>query len=119
MSASAKGSTTWCRSRPTSTSTGCSRRSGEDARVTTGDDRWIDRALFHAARGAGRTSPNPLVGAVVVTVDGVVVGQGYHARAGEPHAEVHALTEAGVQARGATMYCTLEPCSHHGRTGPC
>ncbi len=79
----------------------------------------MERALFHAARGRGRTSPNPLVGAVVVSADGVVVGQGYHQRAGEPHAEVHALTEAGPRARGATLYCTLEPCCHVGRTGPC
>lgn len=77
------------------------------------------RALFHAARGRGRTSPNPMVGAVVVSPEGVVVGQGYHARAGEPHAEIHALEEAGEGARGATLYCTLEPCSHVGRTGPC
>jgi diaminohydroxyphosphoribosylaminopyrimidine deaminase / 5-amino-6-(5-phosphoribosylamino)uracil reductase len=77
------------------------------------------RALFQAARGCGRTSPNPLVGAVVVTREAVVVGQGYHARAGGPHAEVHALEAAGSAARGATLYCTLEPCSHHGRTGPC
>jgi diaminohydroxyphosphoribosylaminopyrimidine deaminase/5-amino-6-(5-phosphoribosylamino)uracil reductase len=80
---------------------------------------YMERALFHAARGAGRTSPNPLVGAVVVSADGVVVGQGFHQRAGEAHAEVHALAEAGVRARGATLYCTLEPCCHHGRTGPC
>src|SRR5215212_5663593 len=79
----------------------------------------MDRALFHAARGAGRTSLNPLVGAVVVSGDGVVVGQGYHERAGEPHAEVHAILAAGDRARGATLYCTLEPCAHRGRTGPC
>ena len=77
------------------------------------------RALFHAARGSGRTSPNPLVGAVVVSADGVVVGQGFHERAGEPHAEVHALAAAGARARGATLYSTLEPCCHQGRTGPC
>ena len=69
------------------------------------------RALFHAARGRGRTSPNPLVGAVVVSTDGVVVGQGYHERAGEAHAEVRALDGAGARARGATLYCTLEPCA--------
>jgi diaminohydroxyphosphoribosylaminopyrimidine deaminase/5-amino-6-(5-phosphoribosylamino)uracil reductase len=80
---------------------------------------YMDRALFHAARGAGRTSPNPLVGAVVVSADGVVVGQGFHQRAGEAHAEVVALAEAGSRARGATLYCTLEPCCHQGRTGPC
>jgi diaminohydroxyphosphoribosylaminopyrimidine deaminase / 5-amino-6-(5-phosphoribosylamino)uracil reductase len=80
---------------------------------------YMERALFHAARGAGRTSPNPLVGAVVVSAEGVVVGQGFHQRAGEAHAEVHALGEAGARARGATLYCTLEPCCHQGRTGPC
>jgi len=77
------------------------------------------RALFHAARGRGRTSPNPLVGAVVVSADGVVVGQGFHERAGGAHAEVNALDEAGARARGGTLYCTLEPCAHVGRTGPC
>jgi diaminohydroxyphosphoribosylaminopyrimidine deaminase/5-amino-6-(5-phosphoribosylamino)uracil reductase len=80
---------------------------------------YMERALFHAARGRGRTSPNPLVGAVVVSADGVVVGQGFHERAGEPHAEIHALTAAGPRARGATLYSTLEPCCHQGRTGPC
>lgn len=83
------------------------------------DAVWMDRALFHAARGAGRTSPNPLVGAVVVARDGVIVGQGHHERAGEAHAEVVALDAAGDLARGATLYCTLEPCAHQGRTGPC
>ena len=77
------------------------------------------RALEHARRGVGRTTPNPLVGACVVTDDGVVVGQGAHERAGEAHAEIHALEEAGEAARGATLYCTLEPCVHQGRTGPC
>jgi len=79
----------------------------------------MDRALLLAERAAGRTSPNPMVGAVVVSRDGVVVGSGHHARAGEAHAEVRALDEAGEAARGATLYCTLEPCSHHGRTPPC
>jgi diaminohydroxyphosphoribosylaminopyrimidine deaminase/5-amino-6-(5-phosphoribosylamino)uracil reductase len=83
------------------------------------DRRWMRRALQHARRGLGQTTPNPVVGACVVTGDGVVVGQGAHERAGEPHAEVHALDEAGTAARGATLYCTLEPCSHTGRTGPC
>jgi len=79
----------------------------------------MDRALMLAERGRGRTSPNPLVGAVVVSPDGVIVGQGFHRRVGEAHAETIALDEAGARARGATLYCTLEPCSHHGRTGPC
>jgi diaminohydroxyphosphoribosylaminopyrimidine deaminase / 5-amino-6-(5-phosphoribosylamino)uracil reductase len=77
------------------------------------------RALHHAQRGLGRTTPNPVVGACVVTDEGVVVADGAHVRAGEPHAEVHALERAGVSARGATLYCTLEPCAHTGRTGPC
>lgn len=77
------------------------------------------RALEHARRGLGRTSPNPVVGACVVSDDGVVLGDGAHERAGEAHAEVHALDEAGEAARGATLYCTLEPCGHVGRTGPC
>ncbi|HUU33559.1 MAG TPA: bifunctional diaminohydroxyphosphoribosylaminopyrimidine deaminase/5-amino-6-(5-phosphoribosylamino)uracil reductase RibD, partial [Vicinamibacterales bacterium] len=77
------------------------------------------RALFHAARAQGATVPNPLVGAVVVDADGVVVGQGFHARAGDPHAETVALAAAGGRSRGATMYVTLEPCCHTGRTGPC
>jgi diaminohydroxyphosphoribosylaminopyrimidine deaminase / 5-amino-6-(5-phosphoribosylamino)uracil reductase len=80
---------------------------------------YMDRALLLAARGRGRTSPNPMVGAVVVSRDGIIEGQGFHERAGEAHAEVHALARAGARARGATLYCTLEPCSHVGRTGPC
>ena len=76
-------------------------------------------ALALAERGRGRTSPNPLVGAVIVDDSGVVVGTGFHERAGEAHAEVYALRAAGARARGATLYCTLEPCSHTGRTGPC
>ena len=83
------------------------------------DADYMDRALFLAARGRGRTRPNPMVGAVVVSPDGVIVGQGFHERAGQAHAEVHALEMAGPLARGATMYCTLEPCCHQGRTGPC
>jgi diaminohydroxyphosphoribosylaminopyrimidine deaminase/5-amino-6-(5-phosphoribosylamino)uracil reductase len=83
------------------------------------DSQFMSRALFLAARGRGRTSPNPIVGAVVVSTDGVVIGHGYHSRAGEAHAEVHALTMAGAAARNATLYCSLEPCCHQGRTGPC
>lgn len=77
------------------------------------------RALEQARRGLGRTTPNPVVGACVVTTDGVVVGDGTHEYAGGPHAEISALEEAGERARGATLYCTLEPCVHTGRTGPC
>jgi diaminohydroxyphosphoribosylaminopyrimidine deaminase/5-amino-6-(5-phosphoribosylamino)uracil reductase len=77
------------------------------------------RALALAERGRGRTSPNPMVGAVVVDDEGVVVGRGSHEQAGGPHAEVRALADAGARSRGATLYCTLEPCSHTGRTGPC
>ena len=76
------------------------------------------RALRQARRGRGRVSPNPLVGAVLVR-DGQVIGEGAHLQLGGPHAEVHALEKAGSQARGATLYVTLEPCSHHGRTPPC
>lgn len=77
------------------------------------------KALALAERGRGRTSPNPMVGALVVDADGVIVGRGAHEVAGGPHAEVIALRAAGERARGATLYCTLEPCSHTGRTGPC
>lgn len=77
------------------------------------------RALALAERGRGQTSPNPMVGAVVVDPEGVVVGRGAHRAAGGPHAEIHALEDAGDRARGATLYCTLEPCCHTGRTGPC
>ena len=83
------------------------------------DAAHMARALALAERGRGRTAPNPIVGAVVVTPDGVVVGQGAHLEAGGPHAEIHAIDAAGDRARGATMYVTLEPCSHTGRTGPC
>ena len=82
------------------------------------DVRHMRRALRLAGRAAGRTSPNPLVGAVVVQ-DDRVVGEGYHQAAGEPHAEVNALRRAGAAGRGATLYTNLEPCAHTGRTPPC
>ncbi len=79
---------------------------------------FMRRALAEARRGLGRTAPNPCVGAVIVR-DGTVVASGYHRRAGTPHAEIHALHAAGPAARGATLYVTLEPCHHYGRTPPC
>lgn len=82
------------------------------------DIRYIKMALRLARKGSGRTSPNPMVGAVVVR-KGVVVGQGFHQRAGGPHAERIALEEAGDRARGGTLYLNLEPCNHFGRTPPC
>lgn len=85
---------------------------------TENDRTLMKRALRLAAKGRGRTSPNPMVGAVVVR-DGEVVGEGYHEEFGAPHAEVNALNRAGEAARGATVYVTLEPCNHHGKTPPC
>ncbi|WP_094602719.1 Riboflavin biosynthesis protein RibD [Sporomusa silvacetica DSM 10669] len=82
------------------------------------DKYYMQQALTIAQYAIGRTSPNPLVGAVIVK-DGHIVGQGWHRQAGTPHAEIHALAQAGELAKGATIYVTLEPCSHHGRTGPC
>ncbi|MDG0800387.1 bifunctional diaminohydroxyphosphoribosylaminopyrimidine deaminase/5-amino-6-(5-phosphoribosylamino)uracil reductase RibD [Pectobacterium polaris] len=82
------------------------------------DELYMARALELARRGCFTTAPNPNVGCVIVR-DGEIIGEGYHFRAGEPHAEVHALRMAGERARGATAYVTLEPCSHHGRTPPC
>ncbi len=86
--------------------------------TTTDDARWMARALRLARRGLYTTDPNPRVGCVLVR-QGRVVGEGWHQRAGEPHAEVLALRDAGEAARGATAYVTLEPCSHYGRTPPC
>jgi diaminohydroxyphosphoribosylaminopyrimidine deaminase/5-amino-6-(5-phosphoribosylamino)uracil reductase len=85
---------------------------------STDDHRFMARALRLAERGLFTTDPNPRVGCVVVS-DGRVVGEGWHERAGSPHAEVHALQQADSAAAGATAYITLEPCSHHGRTPPC
>lgn len=85
---------------------------------TAADHAHMARALQLARLGLYTTSPNPRVGCVIVR-DGLVVGEGWHVRAGEPHAEVHALRAAGEAARGATAYVTLEPCSHFGRTPPC
>ncbi|MEW6398780.1 MAG: bifunctional diaminohydroxyphosphoribosylaminopyrimidine deaminase/5-amino-6-(5-phosphoribosylamino)uracil reductase RibD [Bacillota bacterium] len=97
---------------------GVERRSHTEPGRTAIGEHFMDRALALAERAAGRTSPNPMVGAVVVK-DGRVVGEGYHAAAGQPHAEVVALRRAGEAARGATLYVTLEPCCHFGRTPPC
>src|SRR5512139_1454992 len=87
-------------------------------RFSAVDHAHMARALQLAARGLYTTTPNPRVGCVIVK-DGGVVGEGWHERAGTPHAEIHALKTAGEAARGATVYVTLEPCSHHGRTPPC
>ena len=86
--------------------------------MSASDHAWMARALQLARKGLYSTHPNPRVGCVIVA-DGELVGEGWHVRAGEPHAEVHALRQAGERARGATAYVTLEPCSHHGRTPPC
>ncbi|GBQ03071.1 bifunctional diaminohydroxyphosphoribosylaminopyrimidine deaminase/5-amino-6-(5-phosphoribosylamino)uracil reductase RibD [Streptomyces spongiicola] len=87
--------------------------------ATAADTHAMRRAVALAARGLGSTSPNPVVGCVVTDVSGRRVGEGFHQRAGGPHAEIHALREAGGRARGGTAYVTLEPCNHTGRTGPC
>jgi diaminohydroxyphosphoribosylaminopyrimidine deaminase/5-amino-6-(5-phosphoribosylamino)uracil reductase len=84
----------------------------------TTDETWMRRALELAERGRGAVEPNPLVGAVVVR-DGQSVGEGWHRKFGEAHAEINALAEAGAAARGATLYVTLEPCCHFGKTPPC
>ena len=82
------------------------------------DEMYMERALALAARGRGTTTPNPMVGAVIVK-DGRIIGEGYHIRAGEGHAEVNAFKNAAEDVTGATMYVTLEPCSHYGKTPPC
>ncbi len=81
-------------------------------------EQAMQRAIRLARKGVGRTSPNPAVGCVIVK-DGEIVGEGWHRKAGTPHAEVHALRQAGERARGADLYVTLEPCSHFGKTPPC
>jgi len=82
------------------------------------DEKYMKLALSLAEQARGRTSPNPMVGAVIVR-DGRIMGRGYHRAAGTPHAEIHAMADAGPRAKGATIYVNLEPCSHYGRTGPC
>ena len=83
------------------------------------EDEAMRRAIALAARGLGTTSPNPVVGCILLDTDGEVVGEGFHAYAGGPHAEIVALAQAGERARGGTAIVTLEPCDHTGRTGPC
>ena len=82
------------------------------------NQHFMETALDLAAKGTGYTSPNPMVGAVVVK-NGEIVGRGWHQKAGGPHAEVYAIDDAGERARDATLYVTLEPCNHMGRTPPC
>ncbi len=99
------------------------RREFTEERFSEADHRWMQRALELAARGLGTTSPNPPVGAVIVK-EGRLIGEGYHEKAGEPHAERRALADACARdnaalLRGATIYITLEPCSSYGRTPPC
>lgn len=86
--------------------------------ATDFDQKMMQRCIELARQALGRTSPNPMVGAVIVK-DGEIVGEGFHPRAGEPHAEVFALKAAGERAIGATIYVSLEPCNHYGRTPPC
>jgi diaminohydroxyphosphoribosylaminopyrimidine deaminase/5-amino-6-(5-phosphoribosylamino)uracil reductase len=86
--------------------------------LTPADELFLQRAYELAARGIGNTAPNPPVGALIVR-EGHIVGEGYHHRAGDAHAEMHALAQAGSSARGATVYVSLEPCRHVGRTPPC
>ena len=85
----------------------------------TTDETHMRRALELAERGRGGVEPNPMVGAVVLDSHGKVAGEGWHEHFGGPHAEVNAFGEAGDRARGGTLYVTLEPCCHHGKTAPC
>lgn len=89
-----------------------------DKPAVTSHEIYMRLAVNEAVKGLGRTAPNPAVGAVIVN-QGKVVGRGYHHKAGTPHAEVHAIADAGEAARGGTIYVTLEPCNHTGRTPPC
>ncbi|MEM9272777.1 MAG: bifunctional diaminohydroxyphosphoribosylaminopyrimidine deaminase/5-amino-6-(5-phosphoribosylamino)uracil reductase RibD [Cyanobacteria bacterium P01_F01_bin.143] len=86
--------------------------------MSKSDRQMMQRCIQLANQAAGRTSPNPLVGAVIVK-DGKIIGEGYHPQAGQPHAEIFALKDAGEAAKGATVYVNLEPCNHYGRTPPC
>lgn len=83
------------------------------------DALWLDRAVRAAVRAHGAVSPNPLVGCIVLDANGALAGIGHHRRCGGPHAEIDALSVSGDAVRGGTVYVTLEPCAHHGRTGPC
>ncbi len=87
-------------------------------KISERDTRWMERAITLARRGKGRTAPNPAVGAVIVR-KGKVIGEGWHKKAGADHAEIEALRSLTGYARGATLYVTLEPCNHHGKTPPC
>ncbi|MCF7820857.1 MAG: bifunctional diaminohydroxyphosphoribosylaminopyrimidine deaminase/5-amino-6-(5-phosphoribosylamino)uracil reductase RibD [Mariprofundaceae bacterium] len=89
-----------------------------DEKLQKEDERWMKKAIQLAKKGVGTTHPNPRVGAVVVK-NGMLVSEGWHGRAGEPHAEIHALQKAGSTARGGTLYVSLEPCSSAGKTPPC
>lgn len=97
----------------------CAARGASEVRKSVRrDEHYMQRAIELALKGWGKTSPNPLVGAVVVK-GSRVIGEGYHRKAGTPHAEIHAIRQAGGGAQGATLYVTLEPCCHRGRTPPC
>src|SRR6186713_428328 len=90
----------------------------DTASASEKDAAYMRRALALARNGWGQTAPNPMVGAVVVA-GGQIIGEGYHARYGDDHAEIVALRAAASRARGATLYVTLEPCTHYGKTPPC
>lgn len=103
---------------PVDAQTNAQAASAASSQATPFDRAMMQRCIELARRALGRTTPNPLVGSVVVK-NGEIVGEGFHPKAGQPHAEVFALREAGEQARGATIYVSLEPCNHYGRTPPC